>query len=42
MYAKKTNDTVFIEHLLKDVFWEFMDLEKSFDTVDRHGMWLML
>ena len=22
----------------KDVFWSFMDLEKAYDTVDRHGM----
>ena len=22
----------------KDVFWEFMDLEKAYDTIDRHGM----
>ena len=26
----------------KDVFWAFMDLEKAYDTVDRHGMWQML
>ena len=26
----------------KDVFWEFMDLEKVYDTIDRHGMWQML
>ena len=26
----------------KDVFWAFMDLEKAYDTVDRHGMWKML
>ena len=26
----------------KDVFWEFMDLEKAYDTIDRHGMWQML
>ena len=25
----------------KDVVWAFMDLEKAYDTVDRHGMWLM-
>ena len=25
----------------KDVFWAFMDLEKSYDTIDRHGMWQM-
>ena len=23
----------------KDLFWAFMDLEKAYDTVDRHGMW---
>ena len=22
----------------KDVFWAFMDLEKAYDTIDRHGM----
>ena len=26
----------------KDVLWAFMDLEKAYDTVDRHGMWQML
>ena len=26
----------------KDVFWSFMDLEKAYDTIDRHGMWQML
>ena len=26
----------------KDVFWAFMDLEKSYDTIDRHCMWQML
>ena len=26
----------------KDVFWAFMDLEKAYNTVDRHGMWQML
>ena len=26
----------------KDVFWAFMDLEKAYDTIDRHGMWQML
>ena len=25
----------------KDVFWAFMDLEKTYDTIDRHGMWQM-
>ena len=26
----------------KDVFWAFMDLEKAYDTIDRHGMRQML
>ena len=26
----------------KDILWAFMDLEKAYDTVDRHGMWQML
>ena len=26
----------------KDVFWAFMDLEKVYDTIDRHSMWQML
>ena len=26
----------------KDVFFAFMDLEKAYDTIDLHGMWLML
>ena len=26
----------------KDALWAFMDLEKSYDTIDRHGMWQML
>ena len=26
----------------KDVFWAFMDFEKAYDTIDRHGMWQML
>ena len=26
----------------KDVFWVFMDLEKAYDTIDRHGMCQML
>ena len=26
----------------KDVFWAFMDLEKAYDTIDRHVMWQML
>ena len=25
----------------KDVFWAFIDLEKAYDTIDRHGMWQM-
>ena len=25
----------------KDVFRAFMDLEKAYDTIDRHGMWQM-
>ena len=25
----------------KDVFWEFMDLEKAYDTINRNGMWQM-
>ena len=28
----------------KDVFWAFinLDLERTYDTIDRHGMWQML
>ena len=26
----------------KDVFWAFMDLEKAYGTIDRHGMWQRL
>ena len=26
----------------KDVFWAFMDFEKAYDTINRHGMWQML
>ena len=26
----------------KDVSWAFMDLEKAYDTIDRHGMWQMI
>ena len=26
----------------KDSFWAFMDLEKAYDTINRHGMWQML
>ena len=26
----------------KDLFWAFMDLEKAYDTIDRHGMGQML
>ena len=25
----------------KDVFWAFMDLEKTYNTIDQHGMWQM-
>ena len=25
----------------KDVFWAFIDLEKAYDTINRHGMWQM-
>ena len=25
-----------------NVFWAFMDLEKAYDIIDRHGMWQML
>ena len=25
----------------KDVFWAFVDLEKAYDTLERHGMWQM-
>ena len=24
------------------VFWAFINLEKAYDTIDRHGMWQML
>ena len=27
---------------VKNVFWAFMDLEKAYDTIDRHGMRQML
>ena len=27
---------------VKDVFWALMDLEKAYDTIDRHRMWQML
>ena len=27
---------------VKDVFWAFKDLEKAYDTIDRHGLWQML
>ena len=27
---------------LKDVFWEFVDFEKAYDAIDRHGVWQML
>ena len=23
----------------KDIFWAFMDLEKVYDTTNRHGRW---
>ena len=26
----------------KDVFSAFMDLEKAYDAIDRHGMWQMI
>ena len=26
----------------KAVFWEFMDMEQAYDTIDLHGMWQML
>ena len=26
----------------KYVCWAFMNLEKAYDTIDRHGMWQML
>ena len=26
----------------KDVYWAFLDLEKAYDTIDRHGIWQML
>ena len=26
----------------KEVFHAFIDLEKDYDTIDRHGMWQML
>ena len=26
----------------KYVLWAFMDLEKAYDIIDRHGMWQML
>ena len=34
-------DASVLKHLAngKDVFWAFVDLEKTDDTVDRHGMW---
>ena len=27
---------------MKDVFCAFVDLEKAYDTIDRHSMWQML
>ena len=43
-------DQVFVVRLLcekylangKDEYWAFMDLEKAFGPIDRHGMWQML
>ena len=26
----------------KDVFWAFIDLEKAYDTINRHRVWQML
>ena len=26
----------------KYVFWAFMNFEKGYDTIDRHGMWQIL
>ena len=26
----------------KNIFWAFVDLEKVYDTIDRHGIWRML
>ena len=26
----------------KDAFWAFMNSEKAYDKIDRHGMWQML
>ena len=26
----------------KYVIWAFMDLEKAYDSIDRHGMWQLL
>ena len=26
----------------KALFWAFMDLEKAYDTIDRHSMWQMI
>ena len=26
----------------KDVFWVYIELEKAYDTIDLHGLWLML
>ena len=27
---------------MKDVFCSFMDLERAYDTIDRHGKWQIL
>ena len=39
-YTTHTLCTVCEKYLAngKDVFWAFMDLEKAYDTIDRHGM----
>ena len=26
----------------KDVFWMFMNLEKAYDMINQHGMWVIL
>ena len=26
----------------RDAFWEFMDLDKDYDTINRYDMWQML
>ena len=50
VYKMRKHGQVFVVRLVcekylvngKDVFWAFMDLEKAYDTIDRHGMWQML